>query len=369
MKIGILTYPLNNNYGCYLQSYALLYFLKKEGYDVEYIMRRHDKPSWRFYIKYAVKTLVNNTLSLVWESPIYDYEWHYMLKKGGHLFPFFEKYIVPHTEALYTSKALARACLRYDIIIVGSDQVWRAGILSNITDYFLCFDKKNKIIKIAYAASFGKEEPGFTTKQKKMCGKSLSRFKAVSVRETIGLKLIEDYGWNCPSAKVVLDPTMLLSMSDYLSLVKTKERSPFVFSYILDQTEEKMSILTKVAEKLSLDKYNILKDLESNNFAYPEVEEWLTCYSSASFVVTDSFHGTVFAIIFNIPFAVIINEERGSARFDTLLDVFCLKDRIVRIKEDIDQLIYKKIDWEIVNKILKQRQVESREFLIKHIGR
>ena len=106
MKIGVLTYPLNNNYGCYLQSYALMHFLQKEGYDVEYIMRRHNKPSWKFYIKYAFNTIFNNIKNIKWDSPIYSYEWNYMIKKGGRLFPFFENKIVPHTTPVYSTKGL-----------------------------------------------------------------------------------------------------------------------------------------------------------------------------------------------------------------------------------------------------------------------
>lgn len=368
MKIGILTYPLNNNYGCYLQSYALLHFLQENGYDVEYIMRRHDKPSWKFYIKYAIKNIANNIVSLKWKYPFYDYEWHYMVRRGGDLLPFYEHYIAPHTQPIYTTKSLSKVCSRYDVIIVGSDQVWRAEILSNITDYFLCFDKDDRIVKIAYAASFGKDSPGYTPFQKRLCGKSLSRFKAVSVRETIGLKLMKDYGWSCPDAEVVLDPTMLLFKNDYLSLIKTRDEPPIVFAYILDQTEEKISILKKVAERLSLNEYNILKEFDSNAFVYPSVEKWLSCYASASFIVTDSFHGTVFAILFNVPFVVVINEKRGSARFETLLDTFKLKDRVVSTEDDLDELFHAPIEWNSVNDILRLKREESKKFILKNVA-
>jgi len=291
-----------------------------------------------------------------------------MIHKGGKMLPFFEKYIIPHTKPVYSTKCLSKQCLEYDTIIVGSDQVWRAEILSNIKDYFLCFDNDNRITKIAYAASFGKEDPGYTKKQKITCGNTLSMFKAVSVREANGLKLIRDYEWSCTKAEVVLDPTMLLPKSDYLPFIKTTEKQPLVFAYILDQTEEKNAILNRVAKRLSLNEYNFLKGCERKDFVYPSVEEWLSCYVSASFVVTDSFHGTVFAILFNIPFVVVINEGRGAARFETLLETFRLKDRVVSTNSDLDGLFNSPIDWNSVNEILKSKREESENFLLRSIA-
>lgn len=365
MKIGILTYPLNNNYGCYLQSYALLHFLQGKGFDVEYIYRRHNKPIWKRYLTYAIRKLSYSIISFKWDSPIYNYEWHYMMKKGSLLYPFFEHHIVPHTEPIYTTKKLKAVCDQYDVIVVGSDQVWRAEILNNIEDYFLGFNEK--ATKIAYAVSFGKENPGYTVKQIESCGQALSSFKAVSVRENIGLKLIEDYGWTCPRPKVVIDPTMLLKKEDYMAFLNEIPKKSFVFAYILDQTDMKKAILSQVAKSKKQEEYNILAGVTGIDFEYPSIEKWLLCYASASFVVTDSFHGAVFSIIFNIPFAVIINKERGAARFETLLESFDLNDRIVYYEEDVPKIINSTIEWRKVNAILDSKRIEATEFLLSNL--
>lgn len=368
MKIGILTYPLNNNYGCYLQSYALLHFLREKGCEAEYIFRRHDRPSISFYIRYALSTLIKNVKNRVWNSLLYDVEWHYMQKKGGRLYPFFENNIVPHTVPIYTTLQLKKVCADYDVIIVGSDQVWRAEILSNIEDYFLVFLGGKPVRRIAYAASFGKGDPRFTKSQIISCGKAISKFDAVSVREDVGLDIIRGFNWKCPICQVVLDPTLLLSKEDYLPFARDKMYPTTVFGYLLDQSEQKESILNDVSEMMNIDSYNIIKGSNEAGFNYPPVSQWLGYLSKAKFVVTDSFHGMAFSIIFNKPFFVIVNFERGASRFTSLLKMFDLEDRILQEPEDLDKLINNDINWERVNSLLLKKRKESVDFLMNSIN-
>lgn len=367
IKIGVLTYPLNNNYGCYLQSYALLHFLQKEGFDVEYIYRRHNYPSWKIYIKYAIKTIYNNIKSYQWATPIYNYEWQYMFKKGANMYPFFEKNITPHTKPIYTTRDLKRVCKRYNVIIIGSDQVWRSDFLSNVEDYFLGFIQNDSIVKIAYAASFGIEDPGYSVNQIKSFGNYIRMFKAVSVREETGKKIISEYGWKCTDCKVVVDPTLLLKKDDYLRIIGSPRRKPVVFGYILDNNAEKSNILKRASVAMATEAVNILQEVKNEDFKYPSVEEWLSYFSVARFVVTDSYHGAVFSIIFNIPFAVIINKERGSARFDTLLGMFDLIDRIVKDDNPIENILNSDIDWDDVNNNVCRESRSSCDFLINSI--
>lgn len=365
MKIGILTYPLNNNYGCYMQSYALMKFLKDSGCDVEYIHRRHDKPSYRFYVKFAILRTLKNILKFEWKSPIYNYEWEYMLKKGMNLISFFENNIVPHTRPIYTKNKLSKLCKKYDVIIVGSDQVWRAEILSNIDDYFLSFLGDRNVKRISYAASFGKSNPGYSLSQISKCGKAIKKFTAVSVRENVGKDIISRYGWQCPPPKVVLDPTMLLDKSDYLSLIDEKDEEETVLGYILDQTDEKKKILSQVANILDINECNFLKDVKLNNYLYPTIQKWLGMLFKSKFVVTDSFHGAVFSVIFNRPFVVLLNKDRGAARFETLLKITGLEDRILHPNNSLEDIVQKPINWELVNdKIMRERN-SSIDFLNK----
>lgn len=368
MKIGILTYPLNNNYGCYLQSYALLHYLKEKGYDVEYIFRRHDKPSIKFYVRYAMSMLLKNLKNFRWEPVFFNYEWNYLLKKGRDLYPFFEKYVTPHSEPIYKSSQLDKQCQNYNTIIVGSDQIWRAEILKNVADYFLAFLGDRPVKRIAYAASFGKANPGFTKIQIQSCGQAISKFCAVSVREDVGLDIIREYNWECPECKVVLDPTLLLNSGDYFSLLGDTTYPSVVFGYLLDQTEQKKTILKNVSEKLKTDSLNIINGANREDFVYPSVEEWLGYISKSRFVVTDSFHGMVFAILFNKPFAVIINKDRGAARFTSLLKALGLEDRVLESDSDVDRILNSEISWNQVNIALDKKRMESENFLLNSIN-
>lgn len=368
MKIGILTYPLNNNYGCYLQSYALLTLLKKKGYDVEYIYRRHNKPSIKFYFKYVIKKIIKNIVKHEWGSLIYNYEREYMLRKGGDMYLFFEEHICPHTEIIYTTRKLKNICKKYDAIIVGSDQIWRAEILSNIEDYYLAFLPETSLVKrIAYAASFGKNDPGYTPKQIKRCGRAISKFSAISIREDVGKDILIRFGWNCPMPKVVVDPTMLLNKEDYTLLIKGYNYEETIFGYILDKTDEKQKILYQVSEFFGVRANNILENVKADDFIYPSVYSWLGFLANSKFVVTDSFHGVVFSIIFNKPFAVIVNEGRGAARFETLLNKFNLNERVLKNGNTIFDLVKNPINWELVNNCLERERRESLNYLSRSL--
>ena len=141
MTIGILTLPFNNNYGGYLQAYALMTVLKNEGHDVELIYRRHNKPPFTKLIVPTVKNVVKLLLGRKVISVIPDGEKSFR-ERGVNMMPFFDKYIVPRSRPLYSSKEFAKYVTgRYDAVIVGSDQVWRPDYGSGIGDFFFftCF--------------------------------------------------------------------------------------------------------------------------------------------------------------------------------------------------------------------------------------
>ena len=368
MKIGILTYPLNNNYGCYMQSFALLTFLKERGYDVEYIFRRHDKPSIIYYLKYSVKSILKTITTFRFNSIRYNYEYEYMIKKGQNMLVFFETYIQPHTEIIYTTRKLKKICQKYDAIIVGSDQVWRAEILSNVEDYFLSFLSVSSSVKrIAYAASFGKSDPGYTRRQIKRCGRAISYFSDISIREDAGVSILKKYDWTCPEPHVVLDPTMLLKKECYYSLIKKRKYKETILGYILDQSNDKQRILKQVSEHFSVASCNFLENVKKDDFIFPSIVSWLGMLASSRFVVTDSFHGAVFSIILNKPFVVVVNERRGAARFETLLNKFNLYNRMLNIENNVYDILNNDINWEDVNNILNKEREKSINFLIESL--
>lgn len=369
MKIGILSYPLNNNYGCYLQTYALKTLLEGWGHQVTYIFRRHTidtslKYKARFFVKNIFLSIIEGRrMPLLFNAQVYEN--NYMLDKGGAFVPFFEKYFSPHSAPLYSTSDLKEYCEgRFDAIIVGSDQVWRPELLKCIEDYFLCFLDDPNVKRIAYAASFGKTDPLFSERSKRKCGIGFSKFDYVSVREAEGIDVIKRMGWKSPQAVQVLDPTMLIDSQLYKRLLPNDKKKPqmLLFCYILDSSEEINRYIEEVAAELGLDVDNIILGREKRNFLFPSVEDWLNRLRNSSFAITDSFHGTVFSILFQIPFVVILNEERGNARLYSLLKMLGLENRIVR-DGNLYQLIQSEIDWTIVNRKLDEMKKFSLSFL------
>lgn len=367
MKIGILTLPFNNNYGGYLQAYALMTILKKFGHDVELIYRRQEikkrtlKSDLKFFIKRSLKSIITRK-----HYPLfYNYEREYKCD-GEKMVQFSNQYIIPKTNAIYTSYELESECgSRFDAIIVGSDQVWRPIFVPNIQDFFLHFVKNNYTKKIAYAASFGTSNPEYSEEQIKLCGDLLCQFDAVSVREDSGIDVIKKFGWNCINPSIVLDPTMLLEKSFYEKLMDFDLDSlgkGKIVTYLLDKKPEKNIVVAKVAKKLSLQIYNI------NNKTI-SIPQWLRTIHDADFVITDSFHGTVFSVIFNVPFIVIPNQKRGTCRFNSLLKLFNLESRIVNLDENNIShiLINDIINWSSVNNILINEREKAFAFLLKSL--
>jgi polysaccharide pyruvyl transferase WcaK-like protein len=267
----------------------------------------------------------------------------------------------------------------FDAYIVGSDQVWRPRYSPCITNYFLDFiENTNSYKKIAYAASFGVDNWEFTSKQTKQCSSLAKKFDAIFVREHNGIHLCSKFlGVN---AVHVLDPTMLLDKDDYIQLVKSEneiESSGNLMIYILDSSEGKQKIIETVSKELSLIPFSILPNKrfteesqnEIDHCVIPSVTSWLRGFMDANFVITDSFHGCIFSIIFNKPFIAIGNKERGLTRFISLLNLFELEDRLIILPEELSkEKLNKVINFERVNQILNTSQHTSFDFLNKAIS-
>ena len=223
MRIGILTLPFNNNYGGYLQAYALMTVLKQMGHNVELIYRRSNKPGIIQKAIYSFKTLAKIILRKPHGTLIMNYERDYK-QQGSYMIPFVEKYITPKTRPFYTSKQMKKECEgKYDVVVVGSDQVWRPIYVSQIEDFFFEFITDPHVKKIAYAASFGTATPEYTDVEILRCKKLIADFAAVSIREKSGLNVIKSFGWKTQTPpQVVLDPTFLLPKEIYDNVISNK---------------------------------------------------------------------------------------------------------------------------------------------------
>lgn len=320
MKIALLNLPYDNNYGGNLQRYALMKVLQDLGHDVTHLnLRFHYYLPWykipyvytkRFILKYMLGRN-QKIFQELYSHQEYD-------KRCAITEPFYQKYI-KHTEAITDLKQLKRY-LDFDVYMVGSDQVWRKRIAGKyLRSMFLDFLPSKMIAKrIAYGVSLGVAENELGEDEINQLSELYSRFDAVSVREDSALDLFKQYGWMTPKAIQVLDPTILLCKVDYLKLIENGNTIPpegNMFCYILDKTEEKNRLIQEKAEELRLKPFSL--GLQDDRPA--SIEQWLRSFADAEFVITDSYHGLVFSIIFNKPFYLINNEFRGNARFENLL--------------------------------------------------
>ena len=367
MKIGIITQPLDINYGGLLQNYALQQVLSRLGHEVYTINRNN---LHRLNVIYSIKQFVRGLLGLPRDILYWE-----QLKIRKHCRAFVQKYIRT-TELVKTPLKLPDIISKYqfDGYLSGSDQVWRPYYSENIYNDFLDFCQAEQGVKrIAYAASFGVSDWEFSEEQTRECKRLVKLFDAVSVREDSGIKLCRDHLG--VDALHVLDPTLLLDKADYIHLVEESQEpvsSGELFCYILDESPAIASAIQALSAKLSLrlfevrapkTDYHHQRRVNIRDYVVPSPTKWLRAFMDAKMVFTDSFHGCVFSIIFNKPFWVIGNSERGNARFDSLLRLFGLESRRISLS-DIDSIdLNTPINWDSVHARLAECRKVSMDFL------
>lgn len=342
LKVAIITI-ISYNYGNRLQNYALQEILQKLNAQVETIPVEQ-KYNLIGKIKLRIKAIV---------API-------IKKYSGVCWDLFDQNI--HWSKYTTEDD--KVGTRYDFFVAGSDQIWNPIFECNSDREFLVFTTDEK--KIAYAASIGLDE--LPSNEFDRYRKHISTFKAVSVREKAAADIIENLG--CVRPEVVLDPTMLLPEEHWKTVIeqsKLRIKGPYVVSYFLGiRTAEFDSYILQKATEMHAELIDIM-NLSPNkkNKIGPAEFVSLLYYSEAVF--TDSFHGTVFSILFHKPFVVFERPyENGygkmSTRLDTLLDTFELSGQRIN---NIGQLGTIDLDCDFLNadKILNEKRKCSIEYL------
>ena len=371
-KIALLTLPLGHNYGGIIQNYALQKVLSKMGHDVLTVNRRADNPHSR------IKVLASKYKS--------DFQRKILQSKNPKYLPyntifkqnlsFINKYIklspeLESTEALiaYFKKE------KFDDVIVGSDQVWRPKYSPDIFNFYLDFIEGSNIKKLAYAASFGTEEWEYSNEQTKKCSELINQFKAVSVRENSGVQISGKY-LKMQDAILALDPTLLLEAEDYSQLIGEQQNRSGLFTYVLDDAEIKKDFINSCSEYLKLEvstnqaKYptHIYKSDKPEDYIVPSLEGWLQGFRDSDFVITDSFHGTLFSIINKKQFLSLVNVDRGASRFESILKQLGLEDRLVYDVKKFDMAkLENGIDYAEVYSKLNILKDHSLNFLKKNI--
>ena len=361
MKIAMLTLPLNLNYGGILQCYALQTVLERMGHEVQVLTRPQYGRSYYIIYPLAVCKRLLKRFILGKKVDIFKAP-HQIIRQ--HTDRFIHQYIHQYIQREWTAKIASH----FDAIVVGSDQVWRPLYYQPIEEAFLSFLGDAKIKRVAYAASFGVDHCEYTEEQRKICSSLLKKFKAVSVRESSGVQLCQEYFDT--KAVQALDPTLLLSADDYRALIKKGKTQPSkgnLLVYMLDRTKEKEALVERIAQAKGLTPFWMNSDIDDETLPLKQrikmpVEQWLRSFDDADFVLTDSFHGCVFSIIFRKQFLAIGNKERGLSRFHSLLTLFSLQDRLILSPDEYKSNL-SSIDYDQVQARLQSLQAQSLSFL------
>lgn len=370
-RIAILTQPLGHNYGGLLQAYALQAYLKKLGCEVETLDRRVEGAG-RISLKGHALNLARLMLGRIKSLPSESRQAWVLSELAA-----FRDHRLTMSPRI-AGEQKVRDYYRdrdFDAFVVGSDQVWRPRYSPSILNFYLDFldDIKSPAKRIAYAASFGVDDWEYSSELTEQCRSLAQKFDSISVRERSAVALCRDKLG--VSGEWVVDPTLLLEPADYEPLISECEKNAnagCVLSYVLDPAPEKRSIAESVGRAVGANVFSIkpeysITQVRAKDIAkcqFPSVESWLQAFHDASFVVTDSFHGTVFSILFNKPFIAVGNSARGMARFESLLSQFGLTDRLVESPEEVSpKLVQSQIDWEAVNEKREALASAGRQFL------
>lgn len=350
MKIAILTQPLRTNYGGILQAYALQTVLQRRGHEVVVINREYnDYPSVKLLclrlgaiFKSMIRRYVLGKKEYIIMNPLSSL---FRTKWDGFIVQPFVKKNICQSPELRNSESMRRyfAKQKFDCYIVGSDQVWRSCYSPCITDFFLkSVPDDSNAKRIAYAASFGTDQWEMTPSETEECARLARKFDAISVREESGVELCKQYLG--VDAVHLLDPTMLLDVEDYVKLFKDSDvpkSTGNLFCYVLDKNPEVNKIINILEEDGFTPMYANLDTTPTTENPRPvqlTIEKWLRGFYDAKFVVTDSFHACVFAILFNKPFVVYGNIDRGMSRIRSLLKMCNLHRQLVCTVDEFKEI-------------------------------
>lgn len=345
-KAMILTFSKVYNRGANMQCYALMKTLQKKGYDVEFIDAQ---------LPIEKKNL---------KGQIFYWISYFMVAIFRRITGF------KYTRKYKTYNDLCNNPPKADVYIVGSDQVWNPEI-TNVFDprvYFFGYAKEGK--KIAYAASFGKNEWTKTIHDEQIT-EDISKFTAISVREDSGVTICENT-FKRDDAECVLDPTLLLNGDDIRALIKkgkTNEKNKYMYVYLLYKDKEINDIIDKISKecKLPFKGNTTTKGFLNKLLSIETVEGWLQQIENAELVITNSFHCMAMCILLHKPFYVIPTFKGREIRMTTLLEKLGIKNRYISVA-DIKNFNDKQgIDFDEVEKRLDYYRKTSQDFLDKSL--
>ena len=306
MKVGILTFHRATNYGTALQAFATQKGIKKLGVDTEIIDYRPEYIERTLRVrKLSNAKSLKEILSIIVNGVLYPG----MAKRKSENFKQFFKLMQVSDKVCYDTSEVAKAAQDYDAIVSGSDQLFNRNVTGDDVTYFLPFKHR---CKLTFASSFG--ERALSNDRVEEIAPFFSDLDSLSVREKTALSImsqIKNVNPDAKNATSVLDPTLLLSKEEWNEYADKSLKLPkagYILTYYMIETPLMREITAKLQQKTGLKIVNIKPSKkqvilhQGKNLSYAGPAQFLECYKNASYVVTNSFHGTAFAINYGIPF-------------------------------------------------------------------
>lgn len=363
MKIKILTFHCAKNYGAILQAYALFCTMKRYSYDVSFINYR---PSYLLKLSHIHdNSLIKRSLSYI------RYQIRIIFAGNGIKWKKFENF-----ERNYLSINLGNQKTQNDIfpkimadvVVLGSDQIWNNRITYGDTVYWGDFPKRSNCRLISYAASIGIDTP--TEDELSVIRQNIASIENVSVREESAKRILRQF--TDQRIEVVLDPVFLLDSTQWRQLIiNIQLKQKYLLIYNINASKLVSDIAEVLAFLKGLTIIEILPDGRSLRKIYKHTifekagpSEFVTLFAHAEYVVTSSFHGTAFSLIFNKQFVTVAHPTTGSRQRDLLARIG-LSDRIV---SSVDDLPTTDVDYSIINERLDIERRKSLDFLERALG-
>lgn len=358
-KVSIITIIDNNNFGTFLQAFALCKKVEQLGVKPELVDYCRPHMSWKHSVKEIFQTL-HNPLRIV--SRLHSLCKVYRTHQKDRMF--IRQYL---TSASYENLDKIKRSVSADIYMTGSDQVWNSIHNQGLDRVFYLDYAPNNAPRVAYAASIGMNE--YQEWEKKETKSLLEQYKIITLREQSSVELLIDLGLDRAKLHSVLDPTLLLTKNEWKEHIALsrlhQERYLLVYSV---ETKKQDNVIEFIAKKIAKERdlkivgvyygstYNRISCCDYNHY-YGTPDVFLSLMNYADFVVVSSFHGTAFSVNFNKEFITVM-PDRFNSRVLNLLEKLDLTDRIVK-EEQCNLDIIKPIDFVRINDALNKEREES----------
>lgn len=355
-KVGILTWHYYSNYGSGLQAYALQELIKSLGYDVRIINYRDPKFGKSVWWKDLLKDFINNTIGL------FNYKIYEKTHRGVYKY---QKKYLKQTNLISTPEEIPNLVREYSCLVYGSDQIWAPNVYNPI---YMGGYIPQGIRKISYAASIGLNEipDNLITTYKQ----NLSSFYAIAVREQEGKELLKS---NCQiTADVVLDPTLMINAISYKKMQKPVKgvKGKFIYCYFLNKEHKYRQKVEEYAREKGLQIIGTSEKPSDSQWMKRVVnlgaDQFLWLINNAETIFTDSYHGSIFSLLFHKNLWTFVRFEENSpicqnSRIRQLQNNFNIGHRIITTNHTIDDSL--EIDYEYFERALEKHRADSLKYI------